>query len=589
MILDRRKWVANNCFFRIENFEGDKDVVLFEDFFYNLCKNRKISNCVFFINLRDNPILNNNNKDSYNEIIDRNLSNKYIFNKYAPILSVGPSTDTVDIPLKNIYPDTCKNNYIDEVNSIKWEKKINKAVFRGSATGCYINDKNIRIKASILSDKFPEHLDAGIVSFNRKLKKNIGEPLKIIESNINKKNYMSIQEKANYKYILNLDGHVAAFRLSHELSLKSVLLIPKSKYYLWFSYLLVPYEHYIPINENLDDLIEKIEWCKNNDLQCQKISINAYNFYLKYLTKDGIFDYMQYILSKISLTNLNLKKYNKNIAVITIYRNNPDNTRLKQKRQFLYFMNKILNQICNYKIIVVEQSKDYKFNIGKLKNIGFEILNKLNIKFDNYVFADIDTIPDSNLIDYLFKTTDSLNALARYGTRYTDIDICLKIPFIGALFTCTKEVFESLNGFPNNFYGWQGEDTNLLLRLYNSNKPIYIPKDGKIIDLEESNNIPKKIVEKMSELKKNNHIESFVYEKNINYKNYKTNGLNNLNYKILHKNINNNNYHYIIDLKYNDDIKKFKSDYVFENIKITKEKYKLFINKRLRLIKMVEF
>ena len=39
---------------------------------------------------------------------------------------------------------------------------------------------------------------------------------------------MTLQEKATYKYILNLDGHVSAFRLGHEFSLGSVLLLPKS-------------------------------------------------------------------------------------------------------------------------------------------------------------------------------------------------------------------------------------------------------------------------------------------------------------------------------------------------------------------------
>ena len=70
-----------------------------------------------------------------------------------------------------------------------------------------------------------------------------------------------------------------------------------------------------------------------------------------------------------------------------------------QKRYFLCFMNKILRQLCDYDIIVVEQNKNDKFNIGKLKNIGFDYLNK----YDNYIFTDIDTIPDSNLMEYFFN------------------------------------------------------------------------------------------------------------------------------------------------------------------------------------------
>jgi hypothetical protein len=34
--------------------------------------------------------------------------------------------------------------------------------------------------------------------------------------------------------------------------------------------------------------------------------------------------------------------------------------------------NKLLKNICDYDIIVVEQDDKYPFNIGKLKNIGFQ-------------------------------------------------------------------------------------------------------------------------------------------------------------------------------------------------------------------------
>ena len=72
-----------------------------------------------------------------------------------------------------------------------------------------------------------------------------------------------------------------------------------SKYYLWFSHLLKPQIHYIPVDEKLTDLISQIKWCRENDEKCEIISNNARNFYNKYLSKDGIFDYLQNILVNI--------------------------------------------------------------------------------------------------------------------------------------------------------------------------------------------------------------------------------------------------------------------------------------------------
>jgi hypothetical protein len=87
------------------------------------------------------------------------------------------------------------------------------------------------------------------------------------------------------------------------------------------------------------------------------------DFYGKYLTKSGMFDYMQCVLNKISLNSLNLFKWKEKIAIITLYRNKPDNTRLYQKRLFVYWMNKLLSSHCNFDIVIVEQSEKYLFNI----------------------------------------------------------------------------------------------------------------------------------------------------------------------------------------------------------------------------------
>lgn len=602
ILLDRERWTANDCFFKYENYEGDKAESVFEDFLVNLCENREIPDCIFIMNLRDHPVLNKDLKDSYTSIVNRDLDEKYKFKEWCPIVSVGPSSQNADIPFitqddwlrtgKKIYPDDCGNNYIQEIEQYKWEDKISKAVFRGSATGCEIGEKNPRIKATMLSKEYPEYLDAGIISFNRKLKKNLNKPLQIIEvSGLQKANFMTLNEKAKHKYILNLDGHVAAFRLGHEFSLGSVILIPKSKYYLWFSYLLKPFEHYVPVKEDLSDLIEQIKWCKENDDKCKKIAKNGLDFYNTFLNKEGIFDYIQQLLFQITPKTLNFESFKKNIGIITIYRNDDKNTRLKQKRLFLYWINKLLYGLCNYDIITVEQTKGDLFNIGKLKNVGFDYLvNKQKNKYDNVIFTDIDILPNSDLLEYYFMKTDSLNSLANFGTRYDSRDPNTK--FTGALLSATPEIFKEINGYPNNFWGWGDEDVNILLRLSELSKPLYANKKGRVIDLEEINSRKKTVSEKIEELNTNKLREGNVYEKNANYKNFKKNGLSNLNYNILYENnykINNDtNYHIIVDLKLQESQKLYPDDYIFKK-GISKDEYREIKNKAIEKVTKIWF
>ena len=209
----------------------------------------------------------------------------------------------------DIYPDDCKNNYLNKVNfEMDWDKKINKCVFRGSATGCGITvDTNMRLKAAYLSEKIKDKkiLDAKLTSWNAKPKADVklGTFNKIkldgdkfthdgITIDAGKHNFMNLEEQSKHKYILNIDGHVKAFRLGNELRMGSVVLLVKSDYILWFQRLgFKEKEHYIPIDENLDNLEEQINWCIEHDGECKKISENALKFYNTHISKEGMYKY----------------------------------------------------------------------------------------------------------------------------------------------------------------------------------------------------------------------------------------------------------------------------------------------------------
>jgi hypothetical protein len=71
---------------------------------------------------------------------------------------------------------------------------------------------------------------------------------------------------------------------------------------MWFSDLLQPYVHFVPVKADLSDLLEKIQWCRDNDETCKKISEQALMFSKKYLTRDSIMDYMQTLIVKLKNT-----------------------------------------------------------------------------------------------------------------------------------------------------------------------------------------------------------------------------------------------------------------------------------------------
>jgi hypothetical protein len=320
-------WYGNNCFMRYEFpiHEGDTNNPAICDMFKTLCQERKIPDIEFFVNRRDFPLLKKNGTEPYNHMFGNNvklLSHNY--DKYCPILSMVEHSDFSDIAIPTgedwarvsrkegkFFPKSANREY-DIKHSIEWKNKKPIAVFRGSSTGEGVNiDTNARLKIAYLSKKNKKDsdglpfLNAGITEWNlRPRKLNYEKYLKTIDINtigfdlINK---LTPQEQSEYKYVINIDGHVSAFRLSLELEFKSCILIVDSDYSLWYKKFLKPFVHYIPIKKDLSDLYEKIKWCKNNDNKCEEIANNAYIFSQKYLTKEGILDYLQKILYDIKI------------------------------------------------------------------------------------------------------------------------------------------------------------------------------------------------------------------------------------------------------------------------------------------------
>lgn len=59
-----------------------------------------------------------------------------------------------------------------------------------------------------------------------------------------------------------MDGTVAAYRFPYLMLGNSLVLKQKSPYYEHFYTHLKPGKHYVPVERNLVDLIEKIKWAK---------------------------------------------------------------------------------------------------------------------------------------------------------------------------------------------------------------------------------------------------------------------------------------------------------------------------------------
>jgi len=314
------EWFANNSLIRFDYTESDNNTASLYDLLKTLCENRIVPDVEFFINRRDYPQFRKDGCEPYDQIYGEQqslLSHNY--EKYSPIIGFSGNNSFADI-LMPTYEDWARAVYQEtgkvfpygcqtysEIVDVPWKSKINKAVFRGSTTGTGVSNGidgkpepvNQRLSAYIISQQNRSFIDYGITKWNlrpRKLYKY--QYLETIEPQDPKNPYflanrLNLQQQSEYKYILNLEGNVAAYRLSYELSSGSVILLAKSKWKMWYNDILIPYTHYVPVEENLEDLITQIIWCKENDKKCAQIALNAKSFYNTYLGTKGILDFWQ--------------------------------------------------------------------------------------------------------------------------------------------------------------------------------------------------------------------------------------------------------------------------------------------------------
>ena len=320
-----KKFRITQCLLRYEDnykeYYIDFYVMELYYFLLNLAKNRKVPDCNFYLNHKDQVLIKKIHNTYYDPFVDVvgnqklddiwqkcNLGNLFSFSTVKDYLDIPfPTPDDISRVLNIYTPDNdnsgkCQNNYLSDKLHISWEDKKSIAFFRGRSTGCG-NDinSNTRIKLAYLDSQWSTNkiLDAKLVDWVYRLKKSEKDAefnkiniRKLESKGIKLGNRVLLNEVYKYKYLINVDGNVAAYRLGFLLGTGSVILIVDGKYKLWFQKWLVEGVHYIGIKEDLSDLKEKIEWCIHHDDECKKIADNSVQFFNEKLTLEPIYDYM---------------------------------------------------------------------------------------------------------------------------------------------------------------------------------------------------------------------------------------------------------------------------------------------------------
>lgn len=111
---------------------------------------------------------------------------------------------------------------------------------------------------------------------------------------------LTLEEHIHYKYQLLIDGNSSAWMRGYwQMFSNCVIFKQESPYSQWYYNALEPYVHYVPVNYDMSNLVEKVLELQDDDELALKISKNQQTFAYENLTYARMLQYIYVVLKKI--------------------------------------------------------------------------------------------------------------------------------------------------------------------------------------------------------------------------------------------------------------------------------------------------
>jgi len=173
------------------------------------------------------------------------------------------------------------------------------------------------------------------------------------------------------------------------------------------------------------------------------------------------------------------------LGILVPYRNREDHL-----KYFVPTIKEYLNDkgIQN-SIYIIEQGNKKPFNRGKLLNVGYELFKD---ECDYFCFHDVDLIPQEDSCDYsvVHRPTHLASRLSKFNYQLVYDE------YFGGVTLFTKNHFELINGFSNEYWGWGYEDDDILYRCRKRGVPLSENRLGKYSKLSQENKMVLQFIDK---------------------------------------------------------------------------------------------
>jgi hypothetical protein len=280
--------------------------VLWDGLFSKALKNGSIvnyiqtclpKNSICVIPKSDGNIKRIQNKNEYNNGLLWDEIQKYINyskskNKVFLLCVLCQNSEEEDInyvylPLDDNFFEYGVEHFFNKDNLLKWESRSSELAWIGGCSGVGGNE-SLRVR---FVKKIYEYDPFSKVRLSYWWRETTNIEEKYFSGRVD------FSEFLKYKIFFIVDGNVIASNHMWGFATGCVpFLISRGK--CWFSSFIIPYVHYIPINYDLSNLIEQIEFVKNNDDKAKQIAENSLEFVKTYFSSDFQKEYLKKSINK---------------------------------------------------------------------------------------------------------------------------------------------------------------------------------------------------------------------------------------------------------------------------------------------------
>jgi hypothetical protein len=149
---------------------------------------------------------------------------------------------------------------------IPWRKKQNTLIWRGDSTGT---------RYPIIAKYITYPISDIDVAFSALCQEHKNNP----HNKVLVRKRITPRQLTNYKYLLSLEGNDVASGLKWMLYSDSVVFMARPRHVSWaLEEFLVPFIHYVPVKEDYSNLMEMVQWARQNDELVYNISKHSTQF-----------------------------------------------------------------------------------------------------------------------------------------------------------------------------------------------------------------------------------------------------------------------------------------------------------------------